>query len=233
MSLPKLACPKYPITIPSNKKNTFFRPFLMKEQKILMMAMESNDVEHISRAIAQIVKDCIDDIEHPEKMPMFDLEYLFLKIRSKSIGETIELTVKCPSCGKSQPTEVNLEEVKVERKKDISNKIMLSDKLGIVVRYPCLGDATVGLSEMDADGIIDFVCKSIDVVFDEDVSYTRKDFTIQEIKNFVESMTTSQFEKINEFYANLPELHKEVTHTCIACETEFKINFRGLQDFFT
>jgi hypothetical protein len=233
MSLPKIVSPKFPITIPSTKQNTFFRPFIMREQKILMMAMDGGDPRHMTKAIAQIVEQCIDGIDDAQKMPMFDLEYLFLKIRSKSVGEMVSLTVKCPKCEKVQPTEVNLEEVEVDRKKDVSSKIMLTDKLGVVMRYPCLGDAIVGMEGLDASGVLKFVSDSIEIVFDEDMTYTRKDFSEKEILNFVESMTTAQFEKINEFYNNIPQLRKEVEQNCIGCGSQFKIDFRGIQDFFT
>lgn len=233
MALPKLVTAKYPVTIPSTKKNTFFRPFLMREQKVLMMAMESNDQEQILNAICDIVKVCVDGVENPGSMPMFDLEYLFLRIRAKSVGELIDVTLKCPNCGRNQPKQINLDDVSVYFNEEVSSKIMLTDKMGVIMRYPCLRDSVQDIANLNAEGIVKFICNSIDLVFDEATTYTRKDFTHEEIQNFVESMSTSQFENISKFYQNLPQLKKTVECKCSGCEKDFSLDFRGLTDFFT
>ena len=233
MTLPKIATPKYPITVPSTKKSTFFRPFLMKEQKVLMMALESNNQDQIFQSMCDIIRVCVDGIDNPASMPMFDLEYLFLKIRSKSVGELIDVTVKCPKCGKSQPKQINLDEVEVAFSEGFTNKVFITDKLGVVLKYPCLKDTSKDFTKMGAEEIIRYVCDSVDTVFDEENTYARKDFTQEEITNFIESMNTSQFEKIAEFYRNLPQLQKNIDCQCGGCSTDFKVDFRGLQDFFT
>jgi hypothetical protein len=233
MPLPVLSVPKYPITIPSSKKTTFFRPFLMKEQKILFMALESSSPDQMFNAICDIVKSCVMDIEAPATMPMFDLEYLFAKIRSKSVGEYIEVKVKCPHCDKTNDSSIDLESAEVKFPEGISNKVMLTDTLGVILRYPSLKDATRDFDNLTADGVVKFVCDSIDVVFDETSTYTRKDFSDSELLSFVETLNTAQFEKISKFYRNLPYLGKTLECKCSSCQKDFSIDFRGLQDFFT
>lgn len=233
MPLPKITVAKFPVTIPSSKKKTFFRPFLMKEQKILYMALQSEDIEHMFNAICEIIENCVDGIENTADMPIFDLEYLFMKIRAKSVGEIINVGVKCGNCNKSSKVEVNLETIEVEFPEQISNKIMLTDKMGIIIRYPCMKDAKKRITEMDANTLIDFFCESIESVFDETSVWTKKDFTQDELKQFVESMNPTQVDSLVKFYTNIPELSKKIEFTCNHCQHEQTIDFRRLQDFFT
>jgi len=205
----------------------------MKEQKILFMALESENQEQIFHAICDIVKNCVSDVPNPATMPMFDLEYLFTKIRAKSVGEFIEVKVKCPNCQKSMETSVELETVDVEFPSGITNKVMINQSVGIILRYPSLKDTMKDLDNLGADGVVKFICESIESVFDNENVYTKKDFTDQEIGTFVESMNVSQFEEIAKFYKNLPQLKKTVNCNCISCKSDFTIDFRGLQDFFT
>lgn len=233
MPLPVISVPKYPVTIPSTKKETTFRPFLMREQKILMVALESKDTKQIFSAMCDILKSCVDEIDNVVLMPVFDIEYLFAKVRSKSVGETIDVKVSCPKCNKKVDLSINLDEIEVNFPAGVSNKIMLNENLGLIIRYPCLGDALINMDNMTADKIVDFVCNSVEMVFDENNTWTRKDFTQQEIEAFVESMNAAQFEQVLNFYKNLPQLAKTTSCTCIPCKHEFEVDFRGLQDFFT
>lgn len=233
MPLPKIAIPKYPIVIPSSKKETTFRPFLMKEQKILMIALEGKDNREIFSAMCDILKSCVEGIDDPISMPVFDIEYLFAKVRAKSVGELIEVKISCPKCSKKSDLSVNLEDLEVDFPKGISNRVMLNENLGIILRYPCLGDAMLDADNMSADKIVEFVCNSVDMVFDDTNTWTRKDFTKEEIVSFVESMNASQFEEVIKFYKNLPQVAKTAQCKCVACGNEFELDFRGLQDFFT
>lgn len=233
MPLPKLDTPKYPIIIPSTKKKTFFRPFLMKEQKILMMALESQNTDQMMAAMCDLVKSCVDNIEDPESMPMFDIEFLFANIRAKSVGENIEVKIKCPKCDKKTETTVNIEEIEVKFPENSSNKIMLTEKMGVIMRYPRIKDAYQNLDSMDGDKIFSFIGNSIESVFDETSVYTRKDFSDEEILQFIESLNGVQFEQIANFYKNLPQLSKTVKYNCIHCKEEITIDFKGLHDFFT
>lgn len=233
MSLPNLGIPKYQIIIPSTKKVTSFRPFLVKEQKVLYMALESQDDKQVLGAMCNIIKACVDNIPNPETMPIFDLEYMFTKIRSKSVGEIIDLKSKCPQCEKYNDIAVNLEEVEVQFPPNISNKIMLTEKVGLVLRYPRITDVQIDMTTMNVEEVLKFIISSVESVFDEDNVYTRKDFNEEEITKFVESMTNTQFELIGKFYLNMPQLKKDVQCKCLSCGNEFQASFRGLQDFFT
>lgn len=233
MPLPQIAVPKYPVIIPSTKRKTTFRPFLMKEQKVLFMALESKDPVQMLKSMCDIVGACVDGVDDVETMPMFDLEYLFTRVRAKSVGEYVEARIKCPSCDKSTDISVNLEELEVVFPPEISNRIMLTDKLGVVMRYPRLSDATGNIDSADADGVFNFISRSVESVFDENSVYTRKDFTDQEIEDFISSLSSSQFELIAKFYRNIPQLSKSMDCKCKHCSHEFKMDFRGLQDFFT
>lgn len=233
MPLPTLSVPKYQVTIPSTKKVTNFRPFLVKEQKILLMALESADNVQILSAISEIVKNCVDGIEDPMKMAIFDLEYLFAKIRAKSVGEQIDARTKCPKCGKVNAIEVDLDHLEVRFPENSSNKIMLSDTMGMLLNYPSLDKANLDLSRVGTEELIRFIADSIETIFDMENMYSRKDFTTEEAVKFVESMTADQFERVGKFYQSVPHLHKEVVMKCIGCGEETNIEFRGLQDFFT
>lgn len=233
MPLPILGIPKYRVTIPSTKKEVTFRPFLVKEQKALYMALESQNQNQILDAMCSIITECVDGIGDPSEMPMFDIEYLFLKIRSKSVGEMIDLKAKCPKCSKYNEIGIDLDEVEVQFPENASNKIMLSDRIGIVMKYPSILDVNPDMNEMSLEQVLDFVASSIETVFDDTNVYNKKDFTKEEIYKFVESMTNSQFELVGKFYLNMPRMRKEIDCTCQHCKQNFAATFSGLQDFFT
>jgi len=232
MPLPTVAVQRYPVTIPSTKKQTTFRPFLMKEQKMLYVALESKDHKQMMLAMCEILKHCVDGITDTDNMPLFDIEYLFMKIRSKSVGESVEAKTKCPKCEGTNDVTINLDEVNVEFSPNHTRNIILKDKLGVVMRYPCVSDAVQNIDSLDAMGMIKYVADSVEMVFDENTTYTRKDFTDEEIVRFVDSLNTSQFEKIVKFYNDVPQLQKSVTCKCIKCKEDYEISFKGLQDFF-
>lgn len=233
MPLPSLSVPKHHVTIPSSGKKTTFRPFLMKEQKILLVALESKDEKQIIRAMCDITENCVDGVEDASLLPLFDIEYLFMTIRSKSAGETIEAKARCSQCKETNSITVNLEQLEVVFPKDHSRKIMLSDKLGIVMKYPCLSDTGKKLDTSDPKTMVKYISESIEAVFDDEQTYSRKDFSESDADKFVDSLTTDQFEKVANFYATMPYLHKEVHHKCERCGNEYDVSFKGIQDFFT
>lgn len=233
MPLPTLGIPRYRITIPSTKKEVTFRPFLVKEQKALYMALESQDQNQILDAMCGVVSDCVDGLGNPQNMPMFDIEYLFLKIRAKSVGEIIDLKAKCPKCSKYNEINIDLDQVEVKFPENISNKIMLNERIGITMRYPCITDVNLDIRDMNLEQVLKFVASSIETVFDDTTVYNRKDFTEEEINKFVESMTNHQFDLVSKFYLNIPRIKKDIECTCLHCKHEFTAAFSGLQDFFT
>lgn len=232
MPLPSLAVPRYPVTIPSTKKQTTYRPFLMREQKMLYVALESKDHKQMMLAMCDILKHCVDGIIDTNDMPLFDIEYLFMKIRSKSVGETVEAKTKCPNCQFTNDITINLDEVNVEFSPNHTRNIVLADKLGVVMRYPCVNDAVQNIDSLDGVGMIKYIADSVEMVFDENGTYTRKDFTDEDIAKFIDSLNAAQFEKIVKFYNEVPQLRKTVNCKCVNCQNDYEISFKGLQDFF-
>jgi len=233
MPLPKIATPKYQLTIPSSKKKVTFRPFLMKEQKVLMMAMEGKNDADVLRAMCDIIVSCVDGIDNIDTMPMFDVEYIFAQLRAKSVGENVDVRIKCPKCNVRNDVSVQIDTIEVVFPEQASNKIMLNENLGIILKYPSLSDRKPDPKKINTDEAFKFICDSIEMVFDNETTYTRKDFTADEINEFILSMSAEQFEKIAKFYESLPYLNKQIDCKCIGCQHEFKVDFRGLQDFFT
>lgn len=233
MPLPKIATPKYELTIPSSKKKVFFRPFLMKEQKVLMMAMEGKNDADVLRAMCDIIASCVDGIENIDIMPMFDIEYIFTQIRAKSVGENVDVRVKCPKCSAKNDVSVQIDTIEVVFPEQASNKIMLNENLGIILKYPSMSDRRTDLKKVGTEDAFRFICNSVEMVFDNDTTYTKKDFTTEEINEFVLSMSSEQFEKVSKFYENLPYLNKKIDCKCVGCQHEFEVDFKGLQDFFT
>lgn len=233
MPLPTLSVPRYPLTIPSTKKLTTFRPFLVKEQKILLMALESEDEKQIIRAMLDIVTNCVDGVQEPESIPLFDLEYIFAKIRAKSVGEQIDVKIKCSNCDKRFDTTIDVENLEVKFPEGVTNKIMLSESLGMVLRYPAVKDMGKTVENMNTLEILNYIADSIEMIFDADGIYTSKDFTHEEAVKFVESLSSPQFEKVSNFYKTMPQLEKDIKYRCPHCNTESTTTFRGLRDFFT
>ena len=233
MSLPTLSIPKYTLTIPSSKKVVQYRPFLVREQKILLLAMNSDNEKEILSAMCEIIKNCVDGISNPEEIPIFDIEYIFMKIRAKSVGESVDVTIQCPKCQAKNNASVDLDSTSVIFDEKATTKIMITDNIGVILNYPCLKDAALDIDSSSADEIIHYIAKSINCVFDGDVVHTKKDFTTDEIIKFVESFTSGQMEKISYFYNHMPQLKKDIECTCFSCKNEFKVSFEGLRDFFT
>lgn len=233
MSLPTLTIPKYTMTIPSTKKVVQFRPFLVREQKILLMALETGDEKQILSSMCEIIRNCVDGINHPEEMPIFDIEYIFMKIRAKSVGESVDVKLKCPNCQVGNDTSVNIDAVEVVFDEKANPKLMLTDTIGMILNYPCLKDAVLNIDAASPNEIIEYVAKSIHTIFDGDMVYSKKDFTIEEAVKFIESMTAGQMEKVSYFYNHLPSIKKEIECKCVNCKNDFKISFGGMRDFFT
>lgn len=244
MSLPKIDVPIYEITLPLLKRNIKIRPFLVKEEKILMMAMESNDDNAILMAIKQIASNCcIDEIDINE-LPVLDLEYLFLQLRARSIGEIIELQYKCNNNIKNEDDEethkcnnlikinFNILEISPIINDTNTNKIQLTPKLGVVMKYPDfkLIDSLKGLNETEI--ITKTIVNCIDYIYDDDNLYYTKDVKEKDIVDFIDSLTKEQFSQIQNFFENIPKLTKEIDFKCSKCDYEEKLLLEGLQSFF-
>ena len=240
--LPKIDVPIYEITLPLLEKTIKIRPFLVKEEKILMMAMESNDDNSILLAIKQIANNCcIEDIDI-ESLPIVDLEYLFLQLRARSVGEIIDLQYKCNNdvkndseethkCGNLIKMSFNALEITPTVKK-INKKIQLTKKLGVVMKYPDfhLVEKLKGLNEVDT--VTKTIVNCIEYIYDEENVYYTKDVKEVEIIDFIDSLSKEQFSLIQDFLNDMPKLTKNIDFKCDKCGYEENLVLEGLQSFF-
>jgi len=233
--LPVQAFPEFKATIPSTGQEIKFRPFTVKEQKVLLFAVQSEDAEDVVSSVEKILTNCILDPIDVRKLASFDIEYLFLQIRGKSIGEVLEFRIRhgeSNECKHTTDIGVNLEDIKVEMPTDFEKFVMLREDLGITLKFPSLDDTPQLLMIMDdVTKFIDFLTTHVENVFDTEQVYDN--FTLDEMVEFIESLSTSQFEKIVEWYQKLPTLSHTIDYVCPKCGNPETIVLRGLSDFFT
>ena len=236
MALPKLTTPTYELEIPSTDEKISYRPFLVKEEKILLMAMESGKNEDIVNAVKQIVSECTFNKLKVGTMPMFDIEYIFLNIRAKSIGEVSKLKLLCPDDKKTYAdVEVNLEEVQVQVDGDHTNKIELTDSMGMIMTYPTIDSfAESGIQQINASNMTDIIGKCILQIYENNGEkvYEAKDQTQKELQEFIEQMNTNQFKQVQKFFDTMPKLKHEVKVKNPKTKKTSEVTLQGLNDFF-
>jgi hypothetical protein len=236
MALPKIGFPTYELELPSTKKVIKYRPFLVKEEKVLLIALESEDENQIFAAVKDLIKNCVLSRIKVEDLPAFDLEYIFLKVRAAAVGEIVDMTVTCLDDNETQvQAQININDVEVTFSDEHSNKIMLTDQLGIVMKYPGMQrfiESEFLEKDIKTEEVWDFVADSIEQIFDETDVYDSSTTSKKEFREFVEKLTTKQFESIQKFYETMPKLqHKfEVTNPNTGVKSEYVIE--GLQNFF-
>ena len=236
MALPKLTTPTYELEIPSTDEKISYRPFLVKEEKILLMAMESGKNEDIVNAVKQIVSECTFNKLKVGTMPMFDIEYIFLNIRAKSIGEVSKLKLLCPDDKKTYAdVEVNLEEVQIQVDGDHTNKIELTDSMGMIMTYPTIDSfAESGIQQINASNMTDIIGKCILQIYENNGEkvYEAKDQTQKELQEFIEQMNTNQIKQVQKFFDTMPKLKHEVKVKNPKTKKMNTITLAGLNDFF-
>ena len=238
MPLPKIATPTYELVLPSSNRKIKFRPFLVKEEKILILAMESQDTKQIANAVKNVITHCIltRGIK-VDKLSTFDIEYLFLNIRGKSVGEDIEVMVTCPDDGKTQvPALINIDSIKVQKSEDHESDIKLDDTYTLRMKYPSLTEFIKNnfgaIDEMSVDDTFDLIASCIDQVYSEEESWASEECTKKELTSFVESLNSSQFKKVEKFFETMPKLSHTVKVTNPNTNVESEIKIEGLQSFF-
>ena len=237
MALPRLDVPIYELVIPSTDEKIKFRPFLVKEEKILLIAMESGKSEDMIQSVKDIVDECTFNKLKLGEMPMFDVEYLFLNIRAKSVGEVSKLKVLCQDDMKTYANvEIDLNEVQVEVDGDIhSNKIELTDEMGVIMKYPTIDSFTKnGIKNITAVNMIDVIASCVEQVYDKkgEEVYDSKDSTQAEIIDFVEQLNTTQFQEVQAFFDTMPRLQHTITVKNPKTKVESEVTLTGLNDFF-
>ena len=240
MPLPKIATPSYELELPSTGKTIQYRPFLVKEEKLLVIALESEDIKQITNAIKAVIRSCIltKGIK-VETLPTFDIEYLFLNIRGKSVGEDISVNLTCPDDNETQVTvDVNLDDIKVEKSDDHTNQIKLDNNLMMELKYPSLNEFIKNnfdpndTSKNPMEQSFDLVGSCIDKIYNEDEVWVAADCTKKEITDFLDSMNSNQFKEVENFFETMPKLSHTVKVVNPKTKVESDIVLEGLASFF-
>lgn len=239
MALPKIDVPTYQLELPVSKKTIKYRPFLVKEQKNLLMAMEANDSETVHNAVKDILNNCTLTAIDIDSLPIIDIEYYFINLRAKSVGEIVESRYRCNNkvndkeCGNIMESNLNLTDVKVEQKEDISPEIQITDKLTVKFKYPQFGMIKNFIKYDDvADLTFNMIAQSIEYIYDGDQFYYANESTPEELLEFVETLNQEQFVKVEKFFDNLPVMKKTLHMKCSKCGFEHNIDVEGLESFF-
>ena len=236
MALPKLNTPTYELEVPSTDEKIKYRPFLVKEEKILMIAMESKDNGQIVNAVKDIVSECTFNKLDIANLPMFDVEYIFLNIRAKSVGEVSKLKLLCPDDKKTYAdVEVDLSEVQVQVDGEHTNKIELTDSMGMIMTYPTIDSFQEGgIQTISASNMLEVVGSCILQIYEDkgEKVYQAKDQTKKELTEFVESMNTGQFQQVQKFFDTMPKLKHTIKVKNPKTKKSSDVTLTGLNDFF-
>ena len=232
MALPQLKTLTYELNLPSTGQTIKYRPFLVKEQKNLMIAQESEDEKMMETAFAQIINDCVLDDIDPYKMPVFDMEYVFLRIRAKSVGEKVTLNLLCPDDEKTRVNvDLDLQEVDVQMKEDHTNIVKLTDDISMVMRYPCLGDVT-GAGTTGTENIFRLIKTCVHEIHDGETVHHRVDMSEKELDTFLDSMSAQNFETLAGFFETMPKLQHAIEVRNPKTKKNGEVLVEGLQSFF-
>jgi hypothetical protein len=238
MPLPKISTPTYELELPSTGQTIYFRPFLVKEEKVLVLALETEQTKDITNAIKSVIKNCIQTKGvKVESLPTFDIEYLFLNIRGKSVGEDIEVNLICPDDGEtSVPIKINIDDIKVKKSDEHSTQIKIDDSITMEMRYPSLDQfikSNFDFSEnTEMDQSFDLIASCVDKIYTEEEVWSSADITKKEIIDFLEQMNTQQFKQVERFFETMPKLYHEVTITNPNTGVESTVKLEGLANFF-
>jgi len=238
MALPKNSTPIYNLVVPSTKKSVTYRPFLVKDQKALLVAQQSDDPRVMIDTLKEVIKSCITETIDVNKLAMFDIEYIFTQLRSKSVGETVDIVLSCDvdhgednAKSKIQHT-IDLSQLKVEEKEGHTNKIELFGTVGVVMRYPNIDDIKKLQGGVTAEDTFKLVASSIDYIYDSDQVYYSKDQTETELMDFINNLTSEQFSKIQSFFDTMPKLSHTINYNCPVCNKAHTVHLEGMQSFF-
>ena len=247
MGLPTIVVPQYTLTIPSTKKEVKYRPFLVKEEKILLLAMESEKPEEIIEATKTIIDNCVYDDINVEEMPTFDVEYIFLQLRGKAKGEVLDLKYNCPKCKQEILVDINIDDIAIKRNEEHTKDVKITEELGVMMKYPNLSLQTKIAQEdekPEVERLFETMIDCIDYIYDKETTYPSKDHTKEEMTIFLESLTDNQFQKISKFFETSPVLKHNIKLHCKnkgkvpkgekkkECGYKEEISLEGLNSFF-
>ena len=234
MALPKLDTPTYELEQPSTGEKIKYRPFLVKEQKVLMMAQESQDDKQIRDALASLVSSCTFQSVDPYEIPMFDIEYFFLRIRGKSSGEKIELNLLCPDDNETRVKKtINLEEISVNMKVGHTNELNITDKIKMIMRYPTLNDMLdIDVEKENTEDVFSLIKRCVWEIHHDEKVYNKVDISDKELEEFIDSLTADQFEKITDFFDTMPKVQHSVEVMNPNTKKKGEVVIEGIQNFF-
>lgn len=240
MALPMMAAPTYTLTIPSTNKQVKYRPFLVKEEKALLIAQQSEDIKVMVDSLKQVIQGCVLDKIDVEKLATFDIEYIFTQIRAKSVGEVVELLFPCDEDhGEDQEKaklkiSIDLTNLQVEFPPDHANKIALFGECGVVLRYPSFATMMKmeKLDTTDIDAIFEIIAESIEYIYDGDQLYYAEEQTKEELLQFLNNLTNEQFSNLQKFFSSMPRIKKDIEYNCPLCGKHHKVTLEGMQSFF-
>lgn len=238
MAIPKIDVPTYKTKLHSTGKSVTFRPFLVKEEKILLLALSTDNENDFERAAKQILQNCILDDIDVEKLPVYDVQYLFLQIRIKSVGEVSSIqfsgleNTECDECKKAKNVDLDLREIKVQSNEDHSNKVQLTEDVGLILKEPTLNALLDNLSSKDVDKVFDLVISCIESVYDDAQQYPALGTPKEELVELLESLNKDQFQKIEKFFDTMPKLQHKINWECSSCGKKESYTLEGLDSFF-
>ena len=238
MPLPTITTPSYELELPSTGKKIKYRPFLVKEEKLLVLALETGNTKDISTAIKTVLKNCIQTRGvKVENLPTFDIEYLFLNIRGKSVGEEVEVNLIAPDDEVTQvPVTINIDDIKIQKSEDHTNKVKLDAELVMEMKYPSLDQFIKSnfdfTEEVSMDQSFDLIASCIDKIYNQEEVWSTSDCTKKEVKEFLEQMNSMQFKEIEKFFETMPKLSHSVTFTNPKTKVESTVSLEGLSSFF-
>lgn len=239
MALPMNTTPVYNMTIPSTGTQVKFHPFLVKQEKNLMLAMQSESEDVMVDTLKGIISDCIVDDIDPDSLATFDIEYVFAQLRAKSVGEVIDLIVKCDTCEEDTAKvkmAINIDDINVNIPEDHNKKIELWDGVGVIMKYPSFNIVKKlkdDPAKMSADDMFDIVIECMSMIYDSEQTYPIKEQSKEEVNSFLDNLTNDQFQKIQGFFETMPKLSHKIEWDCPVCQKHHKKSMEGLQSFFS
>lgn len=238
MALPIISTPKYELTVPSSGKKVNYRPFLVKEEKVLLLANETKDQKQIVNAMRDIITNCTFGEVDVKSLATFDIEYIFLQLRARSVGETIEVKIKCKKCETDNPLSININDVQIKKEPGLQNNIRVAGNTGIIFNYPNfealqgLQTTNEGNNSQKTEELLSFIASCIDTIYDDKQVYPAKDHTQKELVEFLESLPQVSFTKVMDFFNKMPYLSYTTKMKCSKCNNEDNLELKGAQDFF-
>lgn len=235
MALPIVNSSRYETVIPSTGKEITFRPYLVKEEKILMVAMESKDEKQIAAALIDVIKACVFEDINVNELTMFDVESIFLRLRSKSVGEKSDVRLKCNECEQLTDIEIDLDSIEVETVEDNSRTVAITEEVGVLLRYPSITDMQkYKQKELESvEGVTNLIADCIESIYDNDNVYNVKEEPRKNVVAFIDGLSSKQFAALAQFFADSPQLKHDVNFKCASCGVDNTLELKGLQSFFS